>query len=456
MPVPSTTVAARAGASQLDAGGRVVPFVVVAGTLLLIAVGARLELHPAALVAIAAVPLVLVVGHRVAIPLLVVAFVVRALVDDLDNLIATAGVAVVITLLAGLVLVRSRGWPVPVGLILGVVLVSALAGTPTFGAEETLGEAARVASCVGVVVIAANAPGRMTTRRVAHIIQVVGIVPAVVTVVELAGDTGRGAGTLAHPNSAALLFALCNIATFALIIDSARRRWLHVLLLLLFLAAQVATGSIGGLATVMVMAVVYLLTSAVRRADRIVLGVVGLGLAAYAAVTSSVGAERLSEYTGPGTEETSFEWRVLAWEQVLDAWRRHPVFGNGIGSTYSDAILRGNIPHNEYVRLLAEIGVVGLLAVIVGALWYAHRMHQLMKAGHAPKACALALAILAGLAVNALAANTALYTVAFYLALFTLAACWRIAQDSVRAEPSAAGPNGRRIEAQRQPAGTPG
>ncbi|KQT02334.1 O-antigen ligase family protein [Cellulomonas sp. Leaf395] len=428
--VSSTVVSVRAAMAD-----RLVPTVVVGLTAALVLAGWVGGLPPIVLVAFATIPLVIVFGFRLSLVGLGVLLVGRALIDDLGGATATAGIAAAVIGLSVLVLVRSPSWPARVIAIAAALFASAAAGAATFGAAETYGEAVRVLSLVAVAVITINAPGRVTFGSVTGLVQWVGLVPALYALVQLATGTGtyidgalRASGTLAQANSAAVLFALCNIATFARLLSGTGRRWLNGGLMVLFLGAQLATASIGGFATAIAMMLVYLLVEAGRRMHRIVLGLMALALAVVMALNSKVGAERLTEYTG-GVQDTSLGWRLQAWEKVLAVWRERPVFGNGLGATTSGIILQ-SIPHNEYVRLLAEVGVIGLAATILLAVWYAVAMIRRLLAGAPRAVCALALSVLAGTAVNCLAANTILYTVAFMTTVYVLSACWRIARET--------------------------
>ena len=445
----STAVAP--GSARARLADRAVPLVVVALAGIAVVGGLWWGLPPVVLLALAAAPLALLYAYRAALPLLVVALVARSVLDNAGNQLVTGGIAVGIIGLAVVVLVRTPGWTAPVIAIAGFLFASAFAGAGVHGGEHTYPEALRLLSCLGVVVVVVNAPGHLTLRRVAHAIQAVALVPALLAILQFVTGTGglnngamRSAGTLAHSNSAAVLFALANLATFALVLDSNRRRWAHAGLLGMFLAAQISTGSIGGLVTLVVMVCVYLASSAVRRADRVLLGLLGVALGVYAASISRVGAERFAEYSSDNTETTSLAWRVHAWGSVLGAWRRNPVLGNGVGTSESDLILAGNIPHNEYVRLLAETGLVGLAVVVALGVWLAVRLRSRMRSARYPAAAAFGLAVLTGLAVNALAANTMLYSVSFYLALFAIGACWRISAEAAPAPGEDVAPNGGR------------
>ncbi|NLF05711.1 MAG: O-antigen ligase family protein [Actinomycetales bacterium] len=438
---------ARAGTLATHAEQYAVPVTVVVGTLSAVLLAWRTDLPPAALVVLAALPLALVYSYRAALPLLAVVLVARALVDDSGTQILTGGVAVAIIALAVVVLGRSPTWVAPFLVLTGYLFASAWAGAATHGGGYTYPEALRTLSCAAVVVVAVKAPGRLSVRSVAHVVQAIALVPALLAIFQFVTGTGsvnngamRASGTLAHENSAAMLFALANLATFALLLDSHRRRWLHAGLLAVFLGAQVATGSIGGLVAAVVMILTYLSSAAVRRADRTILSLLGVALAVYAATTSQVGAQRLAEYSSSNTEETSFAWRIQAWGHVLDFWRANPVWGNGIGSTSSPTVLGGSIPHNEYVRLLAELGLVGLGAVLVLGALVARALARRVHTSAYPAASALALAALAGTAVNALAANTMLYSVSFYTTLFVIGGCWRLSMTSPVVTPAGEDP----------------
>lgn len=430
-------VSARAAAAD-----RMVPAVVTGLTGVLVLVGWVAGLPPLILVGFATIPLIIVFGYRVSLLAMAVLLVGRALIDSSGGATATAGVAAAIIGLSVLVLVRSPSWPARVLVITLALFASAAAGAAIYGAAETYGEAVRVLSLVAVAVITINAPGTLTLGRVTGLVQAVGTLPALYALVQLATGTGvysegvlRSTGTLAQANSAAVLFALCNIATFSRLLSSTGKRWVNGGFMALFLVAQVATASIGGFATVVAMVLVYMVVEAGRRFHRIVLGLLALAVAVVMALDSKAGAGRLTEYTSGGSvDDTSLGWRFQAWAKVLAVWREHPVLGNGIGATTSGIILH-TIPHNEYVRLLAEVGVVGLAAVVLLVVWYAVAMTRRLLSGAPRAVCALGLAVLAGSVINGLAANTMLYTVSFMTTVFILSGCWRIARDGPPPEP---------------------
>ncbi|MFQ4138988.1 O-antigen ligase family protein [Nodosilinea sp. PGN35] len=55
----------------------------------------------------------------------------------------------------------------------------------------------------------------------------------------------------------------------------------------------------------------------------------------------------------------SFNWRIAQWTFLTDAWREAPLLGRGLNSSSYLSVFQ-NYAHNDYVRALAEGGIVGL------------------------------------------------------------------------------------------------
>jgi O-antigen ligase len=74
-----------------------------------------------------------------------------------------------------------------------------------------------------------------------------------------------------------------------------------------------------------------------------------------------------------GEDSTSALWRLTMWRAVLRAYAQGEPYqwaiGRGGGASYA---LFGILPHNEYLRLLLETGVLGLIAFL-GLCWSAWR-----------------------------------------------------------------------------------
>ncbi len=87
------------------------------------------------------------------------------------------------------------------------------------------------------------------------------------------------------------------------------------------------------------------------------------------------------------TKDSSINFRFMAWRSTFDLWRRYPVWGVGIGQVEVD-IHKTQIPalqaiiaktyqvfsesHNDWVQILAELGIIGFLAflwIILNIVW---------------------------------------------------------------------------------------
>ena len=76
--------------------------------------------------------------------------------------------------------------------------------------------------------------------------------------------------------------------------------------------------------------------------------------------------------------DSSFHWRLTVWKVGFSAWITHPFLGLGLG--YRITGLENNWPfdialreiHNDYLAMLYQMGVVGLIAVLefIVFLWY--------------------------------------------------------------------------------------
>ena len=66
--------------------------------------------------------------------------------------------------------------------------------------------------------------------------------------------------------------------------------------------------------------------------------------------------ERISTF-GEGSDNGRFE----LWKRAIEAWKMHPIFGNGMGAMYR---VFGKATHNTYFQLLSETGLLGFLLFV--------------------------------------------------------------------------------------------
>lgn len=385
------------------------------------------------------------------IPTLAVIFTIRILTDaslssssirHTGDLNLSAGIAVLFILMAlGLQLSRrQRVWPT-LSMALWLCIWTGVAISTHGGSTETIREGVREAAIVALAVIVFNSRGVLTLNVVTRIIQLAGVASALIAIYQLATHTGvriagetRASGTFFHPDGAAMYFAIGATASLWQYFDNGRRRW-DGLLALLFAAATLATFSLTGLASLIVMLMAFgaLRPGALRRK----VGSFALAiLIVLAFLATPLGAERIANESstnlggGPtrSVTNTSLGWRFYKWRTLIPEWEASPILGQGLGTTVtaegtSENLTAGKVPHNEYIRYLVETGVLGLATLLAGVCFLFRRLLRLRRCAQGPRnGPALGLAILLGCLFDALGDNTLLYSTTGFAAALILAA----------------------------------
>jgi O-antigen ligase len=396
-----------------------------------------------------------------------VMLLVRVLTDDLSapdsrhsgSLNLSAVIAVVFILLAvGLLLYRRHG-VLPMALAgLWLCVWMAIAVNTNGASTETLREGVREVSVIALAAIIYNARGAVTVPIATRLVQFVGLVPAILALYQLATHTGmdvahvlRANGTFAHPNSAAMFFAIAAAASLWRYLDNGRRRS-DALLMALFAAALIATFSIDGLVTLVAMLTAF---GVLRPGSlRVKLGpcaVAGVVVLVFFAIP--LGAQRVASESSTslaaadrGETNSTLDTRFYRWKTLLPEWERSPLFGRGLGTTTTTestlaSRLNGLLPHNEYIRYLVETGIVGLaillaaLAILLRVL-FRKRKFPGTQAGGTFNAPALAIAAIVGCLVNSLADNTLLNSPTCYAAALIVAAVLALPGNEKRRGPA--------------------
>jgi hypothetical protein len=381
--------------------------------------------------------------ERLLVSCLSLLLVVRILTDDLSpnsrhsgslNLSAIIALAVIL-LAAGLTLHRRNG--LRVGLLAALLLSAwtAVAVHTNGMSTETLREGVREASVVALALIVYNMRGAVTVATAARMVQLAGAIPAIVTLYQLAtfASTHRPHGTFAQHDSAAMYFALAAGASLWLYLDNNRHR-VDALLTMLFAAGLIATASIDGLLTLIVIFTTLGLLRSGSARTKLVPSALAAGIALLFLV-SPAGSHHIAKESATSLAEeaepnSSLAWRFKKWELLIPEWEHSPITGRGLGVTTTAEAIRGNPyagrpPHDEYIRYLVETGVLGVL-ILLAAL--AILIRQLVRARGGTRDLAmtnganLALAVIAGCLVNSLADNTLLNSPTCYAATLIVAA----------------------------------
>ena len=113
----------------------------------------------------------------------------------------------------------------------------------------------------------------------------------------------------------------------------------------------------------------------------------------------------------------SFNWRIAQWTLLLEAWKESPLLGYGL-DTSPELTVWQNFAHNDYVRALAEQGIVGLLSflglLLTKGIYLVKTFISSPKGSPKRDLCfilfAFYVASLVGMAAENLWTHTALYT----------------------------------------------
>jgi O-antigen ligase len=401
------------------------------------------------------------------VPFLGVALLVRVLTDaslsspgirTTGALNLSAAIALLLMLVAiGLVLRQRRGLLPAALALIWLGFWTAITVKAQGAGTETIREGVRETSIIAVALIVYNARRAISVATAVRIVQLAGVVAAIVALQQLATHGGllingdmRSNGTFVHPDGAAMFFAIAAVGSLWRYVDAGRGR-LDALAAAIFAAATISTFSLTGLATLMLMLMIF---GALRpgsfqvkfRAFAIPIVVLAVFLA------TPLGSERISEQSSTelttahknGSENTSLAWRFYKWGLLLDEWERAPFLGKGLGTTVA---LEGTIkneriekvPHNEYLRYLLETGAIGLALLLAALVVLIRRLAVRRGAAGPAGAAALGIAIVTGCLLDAVADNTVLYTTTGYAVAIIVAAVLALPPAAARRSPAPRG-----------------
>ena len=208
------------------------------------------------------------------------------------------------------------------------------------------------------------------------------------TLAELARDRDFMAARGRHANEFGLLLALFFGPLLFVAGGNGRGRWpaLALAALALVVPALLLTFSRGGLLAALIILVGFLWHH--RRVKTLLFSAAAVALlllAAPAALKERLGtglnADALS-YTHSAHKDVLTAGRVYGWAQLAPEVAKSPWIGRGLGSTqWSDAVAGGRYrathPHNIYLEVLMDLGLLGLVAMVALHAAYLGRLRRL-------------------------------------------------------------------------------
>lgn len=199
---------------------------------------------------------------------------------------------------------------------------------------------------------------------------------AVIAYVE--GSGTRVYGTLGHPNTFAAYLLLMGGLVWWKYRSTAQKRWL--VLLSVLIPIYLSTNSLAGVAMILVLIGVLVLPrlslQSLTAASLSIILALGIFISTDLGRTRLEALQQTPLLNGDFSiskainlsyiDGNSFSWRIAQWSYLIKAWEHAPFFGYGLGTTEILTPFH-NGAHNDFIRALAETGLVGLFMFLV--LW---------------------------------------------------------------------------------------
>lgn len=229
----------------------------------------------------------------------------------------------------------------------------------------------------------------------------------------------RYAGLMYSPNTAAILYSSYLMAEYTLFkkIDS-RFRVISISLSVIGIAITVSLGGFIflGIGMLTLMAI----KSDTGKFQRVILTLITSSafiLITYLFLPSfraKINNSLLPVYSQNADARSSLQWRFDAWHTFVSYWSQRPIFGQGFGSTRNLNMAGKFLPHDEYLRLLVEVGIAGILFFLIAYLYTMNKIADIYKAHHDLNAL-YTLVLMFVMLLNAISENTFTYTIPEYI-----------------------------------------
>jgi hypothetical protein len=177
---------------------------------------------------------------------------------------------------------------------------------------------------------------------------------------EFISGEGRVSGALSHPNTFGFYLVVVILGALALL-PSLQRAGRLGLVALVGLAAVELAVTYSRTSYVALAAGMAVLIVVGRRWALLAVGVALIALATLVPGVASRWDDLGQAVTLRGTPANTLTWRLDYWGDVLAASEERRVTGLGLG-VVAETTEQQRQPHNDFVRALAELGIIGLLA----------------------------------------------------------------------------------------------
>ncbi|SUE15388.1 Lipid A core - O-antigen ligase and related enzymes [Rhodococcus gordoniae] len=245
---------------------------------------------------------------------------------------------------------------------------------------------------------------------------VVALASALTTIEGTFTRAGRLTATFSHPNAAGAFFGLSVVVLLAIWLKKRDRITFSICL-----AAGIClllTGSLGGIVGCIVGVLVVVWTRPARSSGRRILQSLAVAAVLAAGYIMSGLSARVAEFnwgaqSASKSDADSFQWRFENWRRLIDEWQENPLLGYGLGASSHNVMPMGGPPHSLYFQVMVDMGAVGVLLLVVGAVAMSKHARKVAKVPGWEGAALLG--ILSFALVNGLVSNLVGYTATIYL-----------------------------------------
>jgi len=317
-----------------------------------------------------------------------------------------------------------KGYPAFL-LIPSVLLLSSIQGFYNWG-EESLQEASRTLGILGLVLLTwRDVPGDNIDRffKALKLISVANGILIICQFSFLGGgvfvsNVNKFSGFMTSANTAALLFG-CYLISEANKLHS-RSRFPRFLAIQISFFGLFLTYSFGGFIFLIVGIYLTILVSKQNRFQNFLKFFLVLIIGVLIAFANSSGLRGkyfsvlAPIFSNTADSRSSVQWRFDAWKSFIPFFTESPIFGQGYGSTQNLNMAGRFLPHNELIRLLVEVGLLGTAILIIMYFVLIFRLRKIWRATGSPVS-RYAMVLTITWAVSALSENSFTYTVPQYV-----------------------------------------
>lgn len=322
------------------------------------------------------------------------------------------------------------GWVLFQGMWLILMLLGEL-GFDSSYLSESIREWVRLLLWPTIYLLMMQLKGKVSPNRIISLMFLSLPIPLVIALSQLRSGKLRVYSAFGHANAFATFLLVFIGLTWWQLNHTQGRRWPWVVLLGILAFFLVSTKALFSL-TMLSICVLVIIIPKVNPAKLIggfLLLVLVIGLFA----SSEFGQERLKSIgeTPLGNsnvnisrailnsefDHNSFNWRLAQWHIVLKAWEQHPTLGYGLGLS-KESIDSKLLPHNDYIRAMAEGGIVGFgTFLIFFIVLFLHILHLYKNSSdHKPRQdlCLILLALNIAIVIGMVTENIWSHTVFFF------------------------------------------